>query len=116
LGPIPNPQSPIPNPQSPCILDNIFNRNLFINKKLITLDYLNIINIKKIFKMKEDFKHDLYTYVENEKDADALAWAWVNKEKVVKFPFKFPPLAPNEIRANVLYVGLCHSDIFHVRD
>ena len=52
--------------------------------------------------MKEDFKHELYTYVENEKDADALAWAWVNKEKVVKFPFKFPPLAPNEIRANVL--------------
>ena len=54
--------------------------------------------------------------VENEKDADAVAWAWVNKEKVVKYPFKFPPLAPNEIRANVLYVGLCHSDIFHVRD
>ena len=64
----------------------------------------------------ECYKHSLYTYVENEKDADALAWAWVNKEKVVKFPFKFPPLAPNEVRANVLYVGLCHSDIFHVRD
>ena len=30
--------------------------------------------------MKEDYKHELYTYVENEKDADALAWAWVNKE------------------------------------
>lgn len=65
---------------------------------------------------KECFKHELYTYVENEKDADAVAWAWVNKEKVVKYPFKFPPLAPNEIRANVLYVGLCHSDVFHVRD
>ena len=50
---------------------------------------------------KEFFKHELYTYVENEKDADAVAWAWVNKEKVVKYPFKFPPLAPNEIRANV---------------
>lgn len=36
--------------------------------------------------MKEDFKHELYTYVKDEKDADALAWAWVNKEKVVKFP------------------------------
>ena len=54
--------------------------------------------------MKENFKHELYSKVENEKDADALAWAWVNKEKVVKFPFKFPPLAPNEIRANVLWV------------
>ena len=64
----------------------------------------------------ECYKHELYTYVENEKDADAIAWAWVNKEKVIKFPFKFPPLAPNEIRANVTYVGLCHSDIFHVRD
>ena len=64
----------------------------------------------------ECYKHELYTYVENEKDADAIAWAWVNKEKVVKFPFKFPPLAPNEVRANVIYVGLCHSDIFHVRD
>ena len=41
----------------------------------------------------ECYKHELYTYVENEKDADALAWAWVNKEKVIKFPFKFPPLA-----------------------
>ena len=64
----------------------------------------------------EWYKHSLYTYVENEKDADALAWALVNKEKVVKFAFKFPPLAPNEVRANVLYVGLCHSDIFFVRD
>lgn len=64
----------------------------------------------------ECYKHELYTYVENEKDADALAWAWVNKEKVVKYPFKFPPLGPKEVRANVTYVGLCHSDIFHVRD
>ena len=64
----------------------------------------------------ECYKHELYTYVESEKDADAIAWAWVNKEKVVKYPFKFPPLGPKEVRANVTYVGLCHSDIFHVRD
>ena len=64
----------------------------------------------------EHFNHELYTHVDNEKDADALAWAFVNKEKVAKFPFKFPPLGPNEIRANVLYVGLCHSDVFHARD
>ena len=54
----------------------------------------------------ECYKHELYTYVENEKDADAVAWAWVNKEKVVKFPFKFPPLGPNEIRANYI---ICRS-------
>lgn len=64
----------------------------------------------------EHLNHELYTHVDNEKDADALAWAFVNKEKVAKFPFKFPPLGPNEIRANVLYVGLCHSDVFHARD
>ena len=66
--------------------------------------------------MNENVKHELYNKVENDKDSDALAWVWVNKEKVVKFPFKFPLLAPNKIRANVLYVGLCHSDIFNVRD
>ena len=64
----------------------------------------------------ESYSHPLYTYTPNMKEADAVAWAWVNKEKVVKFPFKFPALGGNEIRANVLYVGLCHSDIFHVRD
>ena len=64
----------------------------------------------------ESYKHELYTYVQNEKDVDAIAQAWINKEKVVKFPFKFPPLTPYEARANVTYVGLCHSDIFQVRN
>ena len=54
--------------------------------------------------------------VKDEKDADAVAWAWVNKEKCVKFPFKFPPLGPKELRANVLYLGLCHSDVLTVRE
>jgi D-arabinose 1-dehydrogenase-like Zn-dependent alcohol dehydrogenase len=59
------------------------------------------------------YSHPLYTHCE-EKDADALAWAFIDKEKMIKFPFKFPQIGPKEIRANVLYTGLCHSDIFKV--
>jgi uncharacterized zinc-type alcohol dehydrogenase-like protein len=65
--------------------------------------------------MKENYEHKLYTHCE-EKDADAVAWAFVNKEKMVKFPFKFPPIAANEVRANILYTGLCHSDVMTVRE
>lgn len=64
--------------------------------------------------MAEKYEHDLYKHCE-EKDADAIAWAFVSPEKMVRFPFKFPPLAPNEIRANILYAGLCHSDVMTVR-
>ena len=64
----------------------------------------------------EKYEHPLYKHVDNEKDADAVAWAWVNKEKCVKFPFKFPPLGPKELRANILYLGLCHSDVLTVRE
>lgn len=63
-----------------------------------------------------NYKHDLYKYCENEKDADAIAWAFVAKDKLVKFPFKFPALGPDELRVNIHYVGLCHSDIMHVRE
>ena len=64
---------------------------------------------------KESYEHKLYKNCE-EKDADAVAWAFVNKEKMVKFPFKFPKLLPNELRANILYAGLCHSDVLTVRE
>ena len=33
---------------------------------------------------------------------------------MVNFPFEYPPLLTKEIRENVLYTGLCHSDIFKV--
>ncbi len=64
---------------------------------------------------KEYYDHDLYKYCKDEKEADAVAWAFVNPKKMVKFPFKFPELKPNEIRANILYAGLCHSDVLTVR-
>lgn len=63
----------------------------------------------------EKYKHPLYTYCENEKDADALAWAFIDKDNMVKFPFKFPELKEDELRVNVLYVGLCLSDVMSVR-
>ena len=64
----------------------------------------------------ESYEHPLYTHVIEEKDADAVAWAFVNRNKCVKFPFKFPPLSPKELRANILYLGICHSDVLTVRE
>ena len=64
--------------------------------------------------MAEKYEHELYKHCD-EKEADAIAWAFVNKEKMVKFPFKFPPIAKDELRVNVLYAGLCQSDVHTVR-
>jgi D-arabinose 1-dehydrogenase-like Zn-dependent alcohol dehydrogenase len=63
----------------------------------------------------ERYDHKLYKHVTDIKDADAIAYAWVNKEKAVNFPYKQPDLEDHEIRANVLYAGLCHSDCLSVR-
>ena len=62
------------------------------------------------------YEYSLYKYVPEEKDEDAVAWVWLNKNKFVKFPFKFPPLRPKELRANILYLGICHSDVLTVRE
>ena len=64
---------------------------------------------------KEIYEHPLYKQCKDEKEADAIAWAFVNSKKMVRFPFKFPELGPQEIRANVLYAGLCHRDVLTVR-
>ena len=63
---------------------------------------------------KETIEHSLYKHVD-EKDADAIAFTFVNPNKQVFFPFKFPEIKPDEIRANVTYTGLCHSDVLHGR-
>lgn len=63
----------------------------------------------------EKYDHDLYKYVNDIKEADAVAYSWVNKEKAVFFPYKSSKLEDDEIRANILYAGLCHSDCFTVR-
>jgi D-arabinose 1-dehydrogenase-like Zn-dependent alcohol dehydrogenase len=63
----------------------------------------------------KNFDHFLYQHCE-EKEADAVAWAFVNKDEIVKFPFKYQEACgEDEIRANVLYCGLCQSDSLHCR-
>lgn len=66
-------------------------------------------------KEKEHYEHDLYKYTEDKKNADAVAYAFLNKEKMIFFPYKQPHLDADEIRANVLYAGLCLSDSKHGR-
>lgn len=56
--------------------------------------------------------HPRYAHVENAKDADAVGRAFLDsKTPVVEFPFKFYDIKPHEMRAKVLYTGLCHTDV-----
>ena len=65
--------------------------------------------------MTEKYEHEIYKHCDI-KEADGVAWAFVNKDKMVQFPFKFPEIGPDEIRVNVLYAGLCQSDVHTVRE
>ena len=65
--------------------------------------------------MIENYEHPLYQHC-NIKDADGVAWAFINSNKMIKFPFKFPEISPDEIRINVFYVGLCQSDVHTIRE
>lgn len=69
----------------------------------------------EVTKLVEKYDHPLYKHCE-EKEAESIAWAFVNKEKMVRFPYKNTELLPNEIRANVLYAGLCLSDSLICRE
>lgn len=62
-----------------------------------------------------NLSHPTYTIVKDKKDADAIAWAFVDKEEMKALPFKFPELNSKEIRAKITYTGLCHSDAHTVR-
>jgi uncharacterized zinc-type alcohol dehydrogenase-like protein len=64
--------------------------------------------------MDSKYEHGLYKHVA-ENEADAQAWAFLDPETFVKFPFKFPELGEDEIRAKVTYAGLCLSDSLHAR-
>ena len=64
--------------------------------------------------MTEKYEHSLYKHCDI-KEADAVAWAFVSKDKLVQFPFKFPPIGDDEIRVNVLYASLCQTDVHMVR-
>ena len=64
--------------------------------------------------MTEKYEHELYKHCDI-KEADAVAWAFVNKDKLVQFPFKFPEIKDDEIRINILYTSLCLSDVHTVK-
>ena len=55
-------------------------------------------------------QHALYKHSDSIENADAVAWCFTAKDKFVAYPFTFPELKKDEIRANVLYTGLCLSD------
>jgi D-arabinose 1-dehydrogenase-like Zn-dependent alcohol dehydrogenase len=63
----------------------------------------------------EKYDHTLYKYQKDVKDADGVAYAFLNQKKADFFPYKQPKLEPTEIRANMLYSGLCLSDCLKVR-
>jgi len=65
--------------------------------------------------MNQTYEHSLYKYTKEIKDADAVGFTAVNPEKFDFFPYKHPKLEAGEIRANILYTGLCHSDSLHAR-
>ena len=65
--------------------------------------------------MSENLEHPLYKFCDI-KEADGVAWAFINKTKMIQYPFKFPEISSDEIRINVLYVGLCQSDVHTVRE
>jgi D-arabinose 1-dehydrogenase-like Zn-dependent alcohol dehydrogenase len=63
----------------------------------------------------QNYEHFLYKHCE-QKDADGVAWAFVNKDEMVLYPYQYEGgIGDDEIRANVLYVGLCLSDSLHMR-
>jgi D-arabinose 1-dehydrogenase-like Zn-dependent alcohol dehydrogenase len=57
------------------------------------------------------FEHSLYKSVKNPKEAEAIGFAFISPEKLDYIPFKFPDLKSDEIRAKMLYSGVCHSDV-----
>lgn len=59
-------------------------------------------------------EHPFYKNI-NEKEGDVQGWAFLNKDNFKKIYFSMPELKETEIRARMLYTGLCHSDSFHGR-
>jgi len=59
-------------------------------------------------------EHPLYKQ-SDEKEADACAFAFTSPTTFEKFPYRLPALENEELRAIVLYAGLCLSDSLHCR-
>lgn len=61
--------------------------------------------------MQDEINHELYKRVDDPKEAQAHAWVFKNQKEFVQYYFNFPELAETELRAKILYTGLCHSDV-----
>ncbi len=64
---------------------------------------------------KEKYNHEIYKYVEDPSKADCMAWAFLDTQTLVKFPYSHPELKEDFVRLKVTYVGLCYSDCHNVR-
>lgn len=72
------------------------------------------LSVRRFAKYYSEFTHPLYKQATGD-SYDAVAWAFLTKDKIDKIKFNFYPIRNNEVRANVLYCGLCHSDILMSR-
>ena len=63
-----------------------------------------------------DIDHMFYPRVEDPKDADAVGWVFKSKTEFVPYWFKLPELGESDVRAKVLYSGLCQSDVSTARE
>lgn len=64
--------------------------------------------------METKLDHPIYKHCD-EKEADAYAYAFTSAKNFEKLPYKHPVLQEDEVRAAVLYAGLCLSDSLHGR-
>ena len=52
----------------------------------------------------------LYNRVDPPSKPDGMAWVFKTPKDFGMYPFKFPPLKPEDVRIRILYTGVCHSD------
>lgn len=58
----------------------------------------------------EPLNHFRYQSVQDPKEADAHAWVYKSETDFGMYYYKQPELEPHEVRATILYTGLCLSD------
>lgn len=65
--------------------------------------------------MEPTIEHKIYKRAASIQEADAVARAFKDYSmKSFDYPFKFPELRAQEVRARILHTGICHSDCHHV--
>jgi alcohol dehydrogenase (NADP+) len=64
--------------------------------------------------MEPELSHPFYEFVSKKELADAEAWVWLNKDDYKRVFFKFPELEETDVRINIIWTGMCRSDLLHV--